>query len=124
MEILVAILVVALILGAAFVVMQRRSGGARRLGGPRTSASGRVQHGPRNDPMTAAVVEHARVTDPDEVRAAEKRLRAHAQQIAAPLQAEANHIEQQRAADAGEPVEPAADEPYGDLYDPRYDGNR
>jgi hypothetical protein len=124
MEILVAILVIALIVGAAVVVMQRRAGGARRLGGPRTSASGQARRSPRTDPMTAAVVEHARVTDPDEVRAAEQRLRAHAQQIAAPLQAQANHVEQQRAADAGEPVEPAADEPYGDLYDPRYDGNR
>jgi hypothetical protein len=138
MEILVAVLVVALLAGLAFVALQRRPGGAPGLRRPRASApSVRARRRPRTDSMTAAVVEHAQVTDPAEVPAAEQRLRAQAQQVAAPLQAEADRVEQQRAADPGAPAgayadpayadpaaAPAVDEPYGDRYDPRYDGTR
>lgn len=141
MEILVVVLVLAAIAAAAFVVMQRRPGGVATLRRPRDSAPtiSTRRPGPTADPMTAAVVDHAQVTDPAEVPAAERRLRAQAQQVAAPLQAEAARAEQQRAADPNgtfvsarddQYAEPAdgyadpADTAYGDRYDPRYDGSR
>jgi hypothetical protein len=152
MEILVVVLVVAAIAAAAFVVLQRRPGGVATLRRPRESAPtiSTRRPGPTADPMTAAVVDHAQVTDPAEVPAAERRLRAQAQQAAAPLQARAGRAEQQRAVDANgtfvpdpvatyvdpadphvepvEPVEPGYVDPmdrvYGDRYDPRYDGRR
>lgn len=63
--------------------------------------------------MTAAVVEHAQVTDPAEVPAAEARLRAQAQQVAAGLQAEAQRDEHARSSE-----QPAGTDP---AVDPRYD---
>jgi hypothetical protein len=145
MEILVVILIIALIAAVAFIVIgQRRPGGA---GGLRRSRSPitRGRSVPRNDPMAAAVVEHAQVTDPADVPAAEQRLKAQARQVAAPLQAEANRAEHQRAADqladGGElhrngyvdpaPAyeDPASDPRYADPApvdpaDPRYDDRR
>ena len=81
MEILVAILVIVAVAAVIFAVMSRRPGGAPGRGRPRASrGSVRTRPAPRNDPMTAAVVEHAQVTDPAEVPAAEARLKAQARQ--------------------------------------------
>ncbi len=93
MEILVAILIIALIAAVVYIVMQRRSAGpgagARRSGLPRSSDSPlprRSRASARQDPMAAAVQEHADATDPHEVVAAEQRLRAQAQQVAAGME--------------------------------------
>jgi hypothetical protein len=89
MEILVAILIIALLAAIAFAVRQRRPGGAQRLGGPAASPPGRRRGVGRADPMAAAVAEHARATDPADVVVAEQRLRAQARQVAAGLGAHA-----------------------------------
>jgi hypothetical protein len=89
MEILVAILIIALIAAVVYIVLQRRSAGpgaGARSGLPRSSDSPlprRSRASARQDPMAAAIQEHADATDPHEVVAAEQRLRAQAQQVAA-----------------------------------------
>jgi hypothetical protein len=119
MEIVVAILVVAVIAGVAFAVLRSRSAGGRGLGRPRSSRGARRGRRVPSDTMVSAVVEHAQVTDPAGVPAAEARLRTRAQQVAAGLQAESNHRERERAADHVEGfVDPTTD-PRGD--DPRED---
>jgi len=137
MDILVAIVVIALIAAVAFVVIQRRPGGAGGLSRSR-STSPLDRRGPRtrhSDPMAAAVAEHAEATDPQDVIAAEQRLKAQARQVAAPMQADALRAEHQRAADqmangayaAAPPVDGAIDANYiesapAPAYgDPRYD---
>jgi Flp pilus assembly protein CpaB len=149
MEILVAILIIALIAAVAFAVVQRRPGGAPGLGRSRTSpVAVRSRSVPRNDPMAAAVAEHAQAMDPQDVIVAEQRLQAQARQVASRLQAEALRTEHQRAADqladpdpyagdpyAGDPRVGGAAGPYADGYaadpatdprhdDPEYDGPR
>ncbi|MDX6689479.1 MAG: hypothetical protein QOG15_936 [Solirubrobacteraceae bacterium] len=143
MEILVAILIIALIAAIAFIVMQRRPAGAR-VAGARRPFDRHTRRNARRDPMTAAVVEHAEATDPHDVVVAEQRMRAEARRVAAPMQAEAQRVEDQRAADAvsggggayprdpsvagyGQPVadpaytEPVADPAYGQpVADPAY----
>jgi hypothetical protein len=57
--------------------------------------------------------------DTADVPAAEARLRAEAQRVAAGLQVEADRVEQQRAANVAPPADAYADEP-----GPRYDGTR
>lgn len=129
MEILVAILIIALIAAVAFAVMQRRPerrpAGARGLGRRRTSPLGRGDRGAaRRDPMAAAVAEHAEATDPHDVVVAERRMRAQAHDVAAGLHTEAARSDHQRASEpvphpgaaAGQPptVEPARDPAYGD----------
>jgi hypothetical protein len=102
MDILIAILVVAVIAAAIIAVRQRGHAGARGLGRPRTSPLGR--RGSRGrDPMAAAVAEHAQATDPQDVVVAEQRLRARSREVAAGLEAEAQRSEQQRASDQVEP---------------------
>jgi hypothetical protein len=49
--------------------------------------------------MATAVVEHAQAIEPAEVVVAEQRLKAQARQVAAGMQADANHTEHRRAAD-------------------------
>jgi hypothetical protein len=120
MEIVVAILVVAVIAGLAFAVLRSRSPGGGGLGRPRSSRGARRgRRIPPSDTMVSAVVEHAQVTDPAGVPAAEARLRTRAQQVAAGLQAESNHRERERAAEHVEGfIDPTAD-PRDD--DPRED---
>ncbi|MEA2151658.1 MAG: hypothetical protein QOD69_3488 [Solirubrobacteraceae bacterium] len=115
-----AVLVIAVIAGVAFAALQRRSSGTRGRNRPRSSRGARRgRRVPPSDAMAAAVVEHAQVTDPAEVPAAEARLRAHAQQVASGLQAESNHRERVRAADEVDGfVDPARDPRYDD---PGYD---
>jgi hypothetical protein len=128
MEILVAILIIALIAAVAFAVIQRRPGAVRGLGGPRTArAAVRTRRPPRNDPMAAAVVEHAQAIEPAEVVVAEQRLKAQARQVAAGMQADANQTEHQRAADRLADPDPYVADPrvdadgYADpATDPRY----
>jgi hypothetical protein len=72
--------------------------------------------------MAAAVVEHAQAMEPAEVVVAEQRLKAQARQVAAGMQADANHTEHQRAADRLADPDPYVAEPRvadGDA-DPRY----
>ena len=86
MEILVAILIIALIAAAAYIVLQRRPGGAPQVGGPRASPLGRRDRGVRHgDSMAAAVHAHAQATDPADVVAAEQRLQAQARNVAASM---------------------------------------
>jgi hypothetical protein len=88
MDFLVAILVLAAAAAVVFAIMQRRPAGARRLHRPRADPIGRRPRGAvRRDPMAAAVADHARATDPAEVVAAERRLRAQARQVASGMQA-------------------------------------
>jgi|GEM_PF-3809907 len=90
MGILIALLIIAAIAGAAFFVLQRRPGGVRGLGRERTATvQTRAERVPRSDSMTAAVVDHAAVTDPRDVPAAEARLRAQARHVAARMQDDA-----------------------------------
>jgi hypothetical protein len=98
MEILVAILVIALIAAIGFAVMQRGPAQARGRRHRRTAPIRRARRVPRSDPMMAAVVDHAEAIDPADVVAAEQRLQAQAREVAAPLQAEALRIEHERAA--------------------------
>ncbi len=121
MEILVAILVIVVIAGTAFALLQRRPVGAGGLGRARREPvirQGRAV--PPGDGMTAAVVDHAQVTDPSEVPAAEARLRVEARQIAAAKQVENNRIERQRAHDLALPPRAAYADPadLGDYADP------
>lgn len=84
MEILVAILIIALVAAVAYIVLQRRPGGAPPAGAPRASPLGRRARSVRRaDPMAAAVAEHAHATDPADVVVAEQRLRAEARHVAA-----------------------------------------
>ncbi len=89
MEILVAILAIALIAVAVYAIVQRRRPGAGGLPRPRAAArdGGLVaRRGAHSDPMAAAVADHAQATDPGEVVVAEQRLRAQARNVAAGLQ--------------------------------------
>ena len=103
MEILVAILIIALIAAVAYAVMQQR----RRTGIPgatRPHSSPlprRSRTSARHDPMADAVAEHARATDPADVVAAEQRLQAQARSVAAGMQPGAYAAGQ---AHAGAPV--------------------
>jgi hypothetical protein len=139
MDIVVALLVIALIAAIAFGVMQRRRGpgaiGARGVRGSSASPL-RGRRGTRNDPMAAAVADHAQAIDPQDVVEAERRLQAQAGQVAAGLQADARRSEHDHAAEQvagagayGDPrmdgyvapaADPRADDPRYD--DPRYDG--
>jgi len=121
MEIFVAIVIIVVIAAIAFAVMQRRSAGARGVGRPRSSPLGRRERGvPRSDPMASAVAEHAQAMDPQDVVAAEQRMRAQARQVAAGLHADAHRSEHQRAADQAGYVDPTYDDPT--YVDPAYDG--
>jgi hypothetical protein len=123
MGLLVAILIIALIAAAAYIVMQRRPGGVGGVGRPANSPlprRGRISA--RRDPMAAAVADHAQATDPQDAMAAEQRLRAQARQVAAGLQSDALRSEHQRAsaqADAYDGVAPVNGAPAG-YADPRY----
>lgn len=87
MEILVAILIIALIAAVAFIALRRQPRGVPGVGRRRAAPLGRRDRGVRPaDPMAAAVADHARATDPAEVVAAEQRLRAEARNIAAGMQ--------------------------------------
>jgi len=123
MEILVAVLVIAVIAAVAFAVMQRRSAGHR---GDRSTPAGRRGRGAvQRDPMAAAVAEHVYATDPQDVVVAQQRLQAQASQIAAGLTADAHRdmaAEHQRAADQVGHDEPYAADPRGNGYvDPAAD---
>ncbi|MDX6679491.1 MAG: hypothetical protein QOE31_3543 [Solirubrobacteraceae bacterium] len=118
MGILVAILIIAVIAALAFAFMQRRRAtGAAGPGLPRSSRAGRSRPvGARRDPMRDAVLEHANATEPHDAVIAEQRLQAQAGQIAAGMQARAQHSEHQHAADQVG----ASDGAYA--ADPRADG--
>jgi hypothetical protein len=106
MDILVAILIIALIAAGAYIVMQRKRDAPTRVGGARgTPLPRRGRVSARRDPMAAAVAEHARATDPADAAAAEQRLQAQARQVAAGLQSGALHSEHQRAAAQADPYE-------------------
>jgi hypothetical protein len=92
MEILVAILAIALVAAIVFIVMQRRP---KRPGGLARTRTGAADAGlphrgvARGDSLAAAVHDHANATEPGEVVAAEQRLRAQARNVAAGLQSDA-----------------------------------
>ena len=112
MEILVAILLVALIAVVAFAVMQRRAR-PRAVRRPVAAPVGHRREIPRSDPMAAAVVDHAEAIEPRDVIVAEQRLQARARSVAAGLNAEAAREEAQP------PVAPAAGAPVnGHRYPP------
>ena len=122
MEILVAILIIAVLGAIAVVLVQRRRGGAA-VGRPHGSPLGRRHGVARSDhPLAAEVEAHAQATDPRDVVAAEQRLQARAAQVAADLSVTAHRsaaAEHERAADQyGEPGhrEPARLEREPDYY--------
>ncbi|MGH2840994.1 MAG: hypothetical protein ACRDKY_09250 [Solirubrobacteraceae bacterium] len=121
MEILVAILVIALLVAVGFAVMQRRPGGAPVLGRRRTSPlPPRDRGAARRDPMAGVVAEHAQAMDPQDVVAAEQRMRAQARRVAAGLHAEeARSAPQADTTGYGEPAPAPAPAPAYD--DPRWD---
>ncbi len=96
MEIFVAILIIALIGAIVFAVMQRRPGSVGLPGRARSSPVGRRGGAPPTGPMAAAAAEHAQVTEPAEIPAAEARLRAQARQVAAGMNAEAASVADRR----------------------------
>jgi hypothetical protein len=88
MDILVAILIIAVIAAVAYAVWQRRQVGAPGMSGPHRSPVARRSRGvARHDPMAAAVAEHAEATDPADVVVAEQRLQAQARNVSARMQA-------------------------------------
>jgi hypothetical protein len=91
MEILVAILAIALVAVLVYLVMQRRGPRAGGLVRSRARADEGLPHRgvARGDSLAAAVHDHAQATDPGEVVVAEQRLRAEARSVAAGLQADA-----------------------------------
>jgi hypothetical protein len=114
MEILVAILIIALIAAIAYAVLQRRPAAPRRLREPGPVSVGmRRRGGARHDPMAEAVAEHARATHPADVVVAEQNLQAQARNVAAGLHAAPQHgVHPGQPAPAamapGAPVAPAA----------------
>jgi len=112
MEILIAILIIALIAAIAFALLQRRPVGTRGPGRPRTSPiDPRSRRALRRNPMTAAVVDHIEAKGPHEIVVTEERMRAEARRIADGLNAESHRAEHQRAQ---QQVTHAATEPYAD----------
>lgn len=105
MELLVAILIIAVIAAVAFAVIQGRrrpsaTGVDRRAASPsRRAASAH--------PMADVVADHMQATGPQEIVAAEQRMHARAQQVAAGL-----HASNGSGAAAGYSA-PAADATYG-----------
>ncbi|MDX6688916.1 MAG: hypothetical protein QOG15_373 [Solirubrobacteraceae bacterium] len=88
MDILVAILIIAVIAAVVYAVVQRRQVGAPGLQRPQRSPIARPGRGAaRHDPMAAAVAEHAQAMDPADVVVAEQRLQAQARNVAAGMQA-------------------------------------
>ena len=118
MIILVAILIIAVIAAVAYAVMQRRKVGAPGLERPHRSPIGRPARGvARNDPMAAAVAEHAQATDPADVIAAEQRLQAQARNVSAGMQGGAAVNGYQPAPAA---YDPAANGAYDPAAEPAY----
>ncbi len=112
MDILVAILIIALVGAVAYIVLQRRPRGAPGVERPHSSPLGRRGHGVRHaDPMAAAVHEHAQATDPADVVVAEQRLQAQARQVAAGLGA--SNGASAAYANPAVPAQPAAGPPIG-----------
>lgn len=129
MEILVAILVIALIAALAYVVVQRRQVGAPGVGRPRRSPVARRSRGvARHDPMAAAVAEHAQAMDPADVIVAEQRLQAQARSVAAGMQHAAYAGEQPIPGGAPAAYDPAPNGAYAGGYEPvpnrAYDGGQ
>ena len=91
MELLLALVVLLVIAGAAFVYMRGRPGGAGGLRGgeqgPTLRGSRRARTASRHDPMAVAVERHAQATDPHEAAAEEQNLQAQARRVAADLHA-------------------------------------
>lgn len=92
MELLVAILIIAVLGAVAFAVIQRRRGGAAPLGRTHGSPLPTARRGSArsNHPMAAAVEEHAQAVDPHDAAVAEQRLQARAGEVAAGLHATAH----------------------------------
>lgn len=91
MEIVLALIVIAVIATAAFMYMRSRNDGApglsRRDQGPVLRGRRGAARAARHDPMAEAVEHHAQATDPQEAAAAELRLQAQANRVAADLHA-------------------------------------
>ena len=109
MELLVAILIIAVLGAVAFAIIRHRRGGAAPLGRTHGSPLPSARRGSArsNHPMAAAVEEHAQAIDPHDAAVAEQRLQARAGEVAAGLNATAHRsaaAAHQRAADQiGEP---------------------
>jgi hypothetical protein len=107
MEILVAILIIALVAAVAYaVIQQRKRTGIAGPGRPHESPlPRRSRTAARHDPMADAVAEHAQATHPADVVAAEQRLQAQARSVAAGMQPGAYGAGQQAYA-PGQPGSP------------------
>jgi len=103
MEILLALVVLAVIAAAAFLYMRSRNGAA---GPPERGPALRGRRGTRGaarqDPMAQAVENHAMATDPHEAAEAELRLQAQANRVASDLHAQqASALESQAGRTGG-----------------------
>lgn len=89
MDIVIALIVVALIAAAAFLWIRSRNG-APDLGGPAGGLRGprRTRAAARHDPMAEVVERHAMAIEPQEAAEAERDLQAQARRVAADLHAQ------------------------------------
>lgn len=88
MEIFLVVLLVAAVAGAAALVLRDRgrgAGGLRRAGGRGRPHGGFARRRGRAqaDPLAAAIADHSRALDPQDVAEQEARLRAQANRVAA-----------------------------------------
>ena len=129
MEILLVLIVLAVIAGAAFMYMRSRGGapGLPGRGGPGPALRGRrgAARATRHDPMAEAVERHAQATDPHEAAEAELRLQAQANRVASDLHAQqASTLESQaggRGLTGRAPAPDAYGQPAYDAREPVYE---
>ncbi len=89
MEILIALIVLAILAAGAFLWMRSRKR-APDLGGPGGGLRGprRTRAAARHDPMAEVVERHAMAIEPQEATAAERDLQAQARRVASDLHAQ------------------------------------
>ncbi len=117
MEIVLALIVIAVIAVAAFMYMRSRDGAPGLSGrgqGPELRGRRGAARAARHDPMAEAVERHAQATDPHEAAEAELRLQAQANRVAADLHArQASTLESHAGGRGYAGQSPAGADPYG-----------
>jgi len=116
MEIVIALIVIAVIAAAVFLYMRSRDeapGLARRGHGPELRGRRGAARAARHDPMAEAVEHHAQATDPHEAAEAELRLQAQANRVAADLHAQQASTLESQAGGRGFTAPPGQDD---DVY--------
>ena len=117
MEIVLALIVLAVIAAAAFLYMRSRGGmhglSSGRGQGPALRGTRGAARASRHDPMAEAVERHAQATDPHEAAQAELHLQAQANRVAADLHAQQASTLESQAGGRGLPGRPAPTDGYG-----------